>query len=271
MQAANPTPYPDLNEVLRQLVASIQAILADNFVAACLQGSFAVGGFDIHSDVDFIVAIDQELPDDQVQALQAMHGRLFDLEIPWAQHLEGSYFPTETLRRYDLVGSDLWYLDHGANRLIRASHCNTVVVRWTVREFGVPLAGPSPATLVEPIPVTVLRREILAAMNDWGREILAEPERYSNRFYQGYLVLNYSRMLHDLINGQTGSKRAGAAWAKKTLDPAWTGLIDRAWGGRPDPARSVRTPADPSEYERTLAFVQYVMDESMKYAAALEM
>ncbi len=44
-----PTPYPELNAVLQELVQSVQAVLRDNFVAACLQGSFAVGDFDRHS------------------------------------------------------------------------------------------------------------------------------------------------------------------------------------------------------------------------------
>lgn len=37
------TPYPDLNIVLEEFVSSVQTILADNFVAAYLQGSFAIG------------------------------------------------------------------------------------------------------------------------------------------------------------------------------------------------------------------------------------
>jgi len=46
-----PTPYPELDAVLQELAESVQAVLRDNFVAICLQGSFAVGGFDRHSDV----------------------------------------------------------------------------------------------------------------------------------------------------------------------------------------------------------------------------
>jgi predicted nucleotidyltransferase len=56
-----PTPYPELNAVLQELVESVQAALGNSFVAACLQGSFALGDFDRHSDVDFIVAIEEEL------------------------------------------------------------------------------------------------------------------------------------------------------------------------------------------------------------------
>ena len=53
---ARPTPYPELNSVLEDLVASVKATLGEAFVGAYLQGSFAVGDFDRHSDVDFIIS-----------------------------------------------------------------------------------------------------------------------------------------------------------------------------------------------------------------------
>ena len=265
----HPTPYPELNGVLRQLVEGIHAILKDNFTGAYLQGSFAVGDFDLHSDVDFIVATEQALSHDQVPALQDLHERIYSLECPWAQHLEGSYFPKELLRQHLSTGQELWYLDHGARSLIRSDHCDTIVVRWTVREHGVVLAGPDPALLIDPIPVTLLRRDVLTTINDWGKQILADPGQYNNRFYQGFITLNFCRMLHDLCSGDTGSKLAGTEWAKQSLDPSWAGLIDRAWSTRPDPSSSVRQPADPRDYRRTLAFVQYIMDTSRSYAESL--
>ena len=266
---ALPTPYPELNAVLRELAAGIQAILGDTFVAACLQGSFAVGDFDRHSDVDFVIAVEHELSDAQVQALQAVHERVYRLDCGWAQHLEGSYFPREILRHCDQRGKPLWYLEHGSQSLVRSDHCNTVVVRWTVREHGIALAGPSPATLVDPIPVETLRQEIRATIRDWGQQILDAPERFNNRFYQTFIVLSYCRMSHDLHTGSTGSKRAGAEWAKASLDPSWAGLIDRAWDGRPNPALSVRQPADPADFRSTLEFVKYIMGESVRVSVQM--
>lgn len=254
-----PTPYPELNEVLRELVASMQGILGETFVAACLQGSLAVGDFDQDSDVDIVIAITQELSNEQVQALQSMHERIYHLDCAWAQHLEGSYFPKDVLRNADQRGELLWYLDHGSRSLIQSTHCNTLVVRAVVREHGVALAGSDPATLVDPIPVDMLRQEIRAVMRDWWQSILTNPAQLNNRFYQTYAVLNYCRMLHDLATGTVGSKRAGAEWVKATLDPAWAGLIDRAWDGRPDPARSSRQPADPKDLQLTLAFIEYIL------------
>jgi predicted nucleotidyltransferase len=263
----SPTPYPELNQVLSHLVSRVQEILDDDFVGAYLQGSFAVGDFDRHSDVDFIVVMDGDLSRDQIDALQEVHDQIYRLDSAWAQHLEGSYFPRGILRRHSKRGTKLWYLDNGARSLIRSEHCNTIVVRWIVREMGVTLAGPLPNTLVDPISDDLLRAEIVETITNWGQEILDDPGPYDNRFYQSFIVLNYCRMLHDLHSGCVGSKREGADWAKATLDSCWSDLIDGAWAGRPDPARKVREPADPQDFGRTLEFVEYVMDESRQYMA----
>ena len=263
-----PTPYPELNEVLTQLVWRIQRILGDDFVGAYLQGSFAVGDFDRHSDVDFIVVVEDDLTPAQVDALQGMHDQVYALESEWAKHLEGSYFLREILRQPSERGRDLWYLGHGARSLIRSDHCNTILVRWVVREKGVRLAGPPPSTLVDPISEEALRAEIHETLTHWGQQILDDPAPYDNRFYQGFIVLNYCRMLHDLHRGYPGSKREGAEWAKTALDPSWGNLIDRAWDCRPDPARQVRQPPDPDDFERTLRFVARVMHLSQAHVSS---
>ena len=248
---------------------SVGQVLRDNFVGAYLQGSLAVGDFDEHSDVDFVIVVDRELSDTQIRDLQLMHKRIFNLEAEWARHLEGSYFPTAVLRDYTRSGSELWYLDNGASELVRSNHCNKVVVRWILREKGVTLSGPEPSALMEPIPVEVLRRAILASINDSGREILTNPEPYNNRFYQGFIVLQYHRKLHNLHTGVVGSKRSGAEWAKGNLDKSWAGLIDRAWDGRPNPAVSVRQPADKADFKRTLEFVREVMRLANEHATKM--
>jgi predicted nucleotidyltransferase len=257
-----PTPYSELNHVLSELISRMQVILASELVGAYLQGSFAVGDFDEHSDVDFIVAIEAELQPQHVEALQGMHEQVYQLASEWARHLEGSYFPLEILRQPPMRSSKLWYLDNGARQLIRSDHCNTLLVRRIVRDRGITLFGPPPSTLVDAISDEYLRAEIYETLTRWGREILSDPTPYRNRFYQGFIVLNYCRMLHDLYRGYPGSKRAGAEWAKLALEPSWSELIDRAWSTRPDPARSVRQPADPQAFERTLRFVEYIMQQA---------
>lgn len=254
--AVHPTPYPDLNGVLDELVSGMRESLGGELVGAYLQGSFAAGGFDRHSDVDFVVVTRGELDPGRVDALQEMHGRAFEFGSEWAKHLEGSYFPTDVIRSCERRGEDLWYLEHGDRSLTRSQHCNTAVVRWVVREHGVALTGPDAATLVDVVPAGLLRDEIRDTAIDWGREVLNEPERFNNRFYQSFIVLSYCRMLRDAEVGRIGSKREGAEWAKANLDHSWAGLIDRSWAGRPNPSVSIRQPADPADFEATLELVR---------------
>ena len=74
-------------------------------------------------------------------------------------------------------------------------------------------------------------------------------------------------MLHDLHNGFPGSKLAGAEWAKVHLDHSWEALIDRTWDGRHNPVVPIRQQADPTDFQATLEFVQYIT--MVDYAKAL--
>ena len=261
-----PTPYHDLNRVLQELVRSTRAILREDFIGAYLQGSFAVGDFDLHSDVDFIVVIQRDLTQAQVDALQEMHERIHDINSRWAKHLEGSYFPKDIILSSPRRGDKLWYIDNGARNLIRSDHCNTLLVRFVVREQGITLAGPPPETLIEPALPDALRSEIYKTMNKWEQKILKDPEIINNRFYQAFAVLNYCRMLHDLHRGQAGSKLAGAEWMiYNGLAGEWAGLIERSWARRSNPANWVGLPADPDDFEATLEFIRYIMDLSHKF------
>jgi hypothetical protein len=263
------TPFPELNTVLRELVHSVRLILYDDFVGAYLQGSFAIGDFDEHSDCDFVIVIDRELSSAQIQDLQSNHKRIFNMGPEWAKHLEGSYFPKTILRNIANCDHDLWYLDNGHSELVRSRHCNSVVVRWILREKGVVLCGPEPSKLIEPIPADVLRKAILSSVINSGQLILADPDQFNNRFYQTFIVLQYCRKLHDLHTGMVGSKRSGAEWAKRNMDRSWSDLIDAAWHGRPNPEVSVRQPADKADFQRTLEFVREVMRKASKLAISL--
>jgi predicted nucleotidyltransferase len=265
MNRINPTYYSDLNQALNELVTGIQSILANDFIGFYLQGSFATGGFDEHSDVDFLVIIEKEITPDQLEKLQVMHERIYKLPSYWAQRLEGSYFPKDIIKSIEHCGKNLWYLDNGSRQLTYYHHCNTVVVRWVTREKGIALAGPEAKTLIDEIDADTLRKDIYNTMHTWGQKILADPQRYNNHFYQTFIVLSYCRMLRDLIFGTNESKIAGAEWAKKNLDPSWIGLIDRTWAGRPVPEQSIRRPANPQDFADTMKFVEYVLQESIQY------
>ena len=251
-----PTPYPDLNALLEEFVNQARASLGGELIGLYLVGSFALGGFDHDSDVDFLCVTRDELTSVKQASIRAMHGRLYDLETPFAQHFEGSYISAERLRR-GADGSALFYLDNTARALIWSDHCNKLVVRWTLHQHGIALHGPAANTLLEPVDSEALRQETRQTLRSWLEEILAKPQLVDNRWYQAYAVVTRCRMLYTLREGVVASKPAAVRWALEHLDSSWAGLIERSWRDRPNPSLTSKLPADPEDARQTLEFVKY--------------
>ncbi len=194
-----------------------------------------------------------------------MHAGIYRLEAEWAKHLEGSYFPRDLLKSADPARKEIWYLDNTYDTLVLSDHDNTLVVRWVVREYGIPLAGKDPKELIDVVPASDLRREIFSTMQEWAEEIFSGQWKMDSKWAQPYAVLSYCRMLHSLHTGRIASKVAGAQWAKSTLDKRWAGLIQRAWEERPNPSWKVRQLADAGEVKNTIEFIHFALKAGQSY------
>jgi predicted nucleotidyltransferase len=269
------TPYPELDIVLTGHVNRIKEALEIDFIGAYLQGSLAIGDFDMTSDVDFIVVTRKDLSEDRVNLVQKVHNGTYGQNNRWVRRLEYSFFALKTIKtpsspyRRGVPDTSeerkLWYFDNGHQTISRSDHCNTLVTRWTIRERGKTVLGPDPKTLIDPIDPADLKREIKDTLIGWGSDVIEDPGPYENRFYQAYLVLNFARMLQDLNEGRVTSKLQGARWAKKTLDPKWRDLIDHCWQDRQDPNISVSQRSDPKIYAQSIDFVRYAVDQARSY------
>src|SRR5215203_3446098 len=119
---------------------------------------------------------------------------------------------------------DLWYFDNASKIIEKSGHDNTLVTRWTLREKGVTVLGPEPATFMQRIEPNELRREIRDDLINWGKETGLFSSTYFNRFHQAFFVLNSCRVLQGLHEGRVTSKLEGLGWAKDHLDPRWIRL-----------------------------------------------
>jgi hypothetical protein len=259
-----PTPYADLNVVLCDLVTRVRNVLGDNFIGAYLQGSFAVGDFDIYSDVDFLILLNQDIPDDQLPTLrpctrissnETVHGLNISKDlISRGRRLCGCR------RRYESFC--IWIMGAQNLSVLRMTILDdSLVVYWSLRERGITLLGPEPRSLVALVPADALRQEVFDTMHTWREQLLRNPDEMDNRFYQPFAVLSYCRMLHTLESGTVESKRAGAMWAKDALDSRWHQLIQGAWDARPgDPSLKVRQKADSSDLRSTWEFMEYAVE-----------
>jgi hypothetical protein len=286
---SGPTPYADLNAVLADLVAGARQALGDTFVGAYLQGSFALGDADAASDVDFMIATDGDVTADQLAALGVMHARLFAHPSPWARKLDGSYTPAQILRRIDgqprdvpgeprgddwrdpLIGGGpparvypLLYLNNGSSSLVRSEHDNTLVVRWTLREAGIALAGPPATDLIDPIDPAALRADVSRVLDLVIALALDEAEPIRQLWLQSFCVTFGCRALHSLHTDRITSKRAASAWAQAHLDARWRPLIEAAAVAYRALPLDVRIgPADPVAIVETRAFLKAVKSRAV--------
>ncbi len=253
-----PTPYPEINRLLDELLRSAQGLLGDEFTGMYLDGSLVNGDFDQDSDIDFVVVTENEISEDVFVALREMHARLSALDTIWAIQLEGSYISRRALRRYDSQHTLYPNIERGQGERLKLTQHGQPwdVHRWVLREKGLALAGPDPCTLIDPVQADQLRAAMAPALSGWAASLLADPSQITHRGYQSYIVLTLCRILYTLYTGTVGSKRTAAAWAGKTLGEEWRPLIEDAWDGRHNGG-----PLTQEAVEGTLRFIRFAQGE----------
>jgi hypothetical protein len=249
-----------LRDVLAALVEGARERLGANYVGAYLQGSLATGDFDSASDVDFLIVVEREPPDEVIERLLVLHRALYAHPSHWGRHLEGSYVPRAALAELPPPRRKLLYLDHGSTTFERSDHDHYLAVLWTLRERGLVLDGPDPKELVPTILPEALRAETRATMRAWAARISGEPGEMTKRWYQAFAVLSYSRMAETIRTGMVHSKRHGAAWTKMAMAPRWHRLVAAAEAERTQPLAELLEPAAENVLSETRAFIDYVLE-----------
>jgi predicted nucleotidyltransferase len=248
------TRFLELNAVLVELAERAMAILGDNFVGAYLQGSFAVGDADLASDCDFLIPVHGPIQPTQEGALRALHREFPARDDYWAKRLEGSYPDKEELRMLAGLGKEWLYIDNGLSEMEWSTHCNTEVVRWSLRECGVTIIGPDPKTFVDEVSADVLRAKMRQEMAHFLPNLNAWTGIDRNAWSQRYAVTTLCRIMQTFDTGRITSKRAALLWGRDHLDGAWSDLIQRAIDDR---KAQWDAPANPDDVKRTLAFLEF--------------
>jgi hypothetical protein len=249
----NPTPYSEVNAVLHSLLANVQAILGDQFVALYLYGSLSSGDFDpATSDIDFCVVTQGEVPAALIPALEAMHMNYATSEDYWAHKLEGAYIPQAALRRYTPGEPPRPTINEGKFYLA-GQGSDWIIQRHIMRESGVVLAGPEPRDLIDPVSPEEIRASVAGVLREWWEPLIQKPDWIDNPLYQSYAVLTMARALYTFEMGTVASKPKSAQWAQQTF-PHYADLIARAAAWKPG------MPFD--RLDETLDLIRYTVERS---------
>lgn len=253
-----PTAFPQVNELLQELLDGVVPILGEQFVGMYLFGSLVMGDFDEASDIDVAIVTRAPVTDEQFLALSKMHKRIAGGPSPFAVHMEVSYLTLDQLRRYDPKNALHPQLQRDPGEELGIQNHARVVERWVLRERGTPVYGPPVGDMIDPITQDDLRASAREILRDWMIPLLQSPQPFQTRGYQSYTVLSLARILYTLRFGQVVSKPFAAHWAQATLDSRWAPLIERALFGR----KHSQLPVDAEDAKQTLDLGRLVLAEA---------
>lgn len=255
-----PTPYAEVNELLARLLARQLDELGPRLVGLYLFGSLSWGDFDpATSDVDFLAVTRGRLDPALIERLRTMHDELAGSGLPWATKLEGSYISRRAVRRFDptnaihpTIGVD-WPFGLARHRE------HWIIERHIVRERGVTLFGPAPATLIDEVTPGDLRDAVRAILRAFWSHQLSGPDWLRPLDYQAFAILTMCRALYTIATGAVASKALAAAWAQDALPPPWPATVSRALATRGD--------STPGGMDDLLAFMRYAIDRGLATAS----
>jgi hypothetical protein len=152
------------------------------------------------------------------------------------------------------MGQKWLYIDNGLSEMEWSTHCNTEVVRWSLRECGVTIVGPDPKDLVEEVGADVLRAKMRAEAEDFLPNLRAWTDVDRNAWSQRYTVTTLCRILQTYEFGRITSKKAALLWGREHLGSQWADLIQRAIDDR---EAQWDASANPADVERSLMFLEF--------------
>lgn len=258
MRANSTADTVEATRIVKCLERGIREVLGDGLLGLYLDGSLALGGFDAASDVDFVAVTERPVDDAVFARLQSMHDRLAQMESPLAEQIEGVYATAEAVRTGATMPHRVPNIERGRGERLKWISLGGpwwLIHQAVLREHGVVLHGPKPATFIGPIPRDVLSGHMRAMLLDMQASFNSESPTPINRGYQSYMVLTLCRIAYTLHTGAIASKAAAAEWATGHWGERWRPLIEAATRDRHQPAGS----AAPANVDATRELLTWLL------------
>jgi predicted nucleotidyltransferase len=244
-EASAPSVSADGWRQIDDVVAALRDVLGDDVLSVCLYGSAVGGGLGPVSDLDLLAITRRSLTQAERRALvsrtvaasgdlsAARPKRPIELTlVPQDEVCPWRYPP-----RHDLQFGE-WF-DSGDRSMLQPRKDPDLAVLLThALQRGVPVFGPPPAELLDPVPHADLLRAAHAAVDDVLRDLDGDTRN---------VLLTLARVWYTVETGRIVSKDAAASWAAARLPPqhgdvvelagaAYRGNADDDWDARPGQA-----------------------------------
>lgn len=225
--------HPEEDPVTAQSAAVVRvldtALPPGTLMAVARYGSAAVGGLRPDSDLDLFGVLTRRLTDEERRAI--VTGLV---PISWRSERPAAWRPVElTLVVHDEVRPwrypprfDFQYGEWLRETLVAGDlapwppeNPDVALLVTLVRDAGVPLRGPAPRDLLDPVPRDDLVRAILDELPSLVADLASDTRN---------VLLTLARMWVTVATGRIMGKDAAAAWAGQRLPGAQRTILERA-------------------------------------------
>jgi predicted nucleotidyltransferase len=229
-------------------------MLGEGLIAVYLYGSLATGDFQYRvSDIDVLVALNEELTEKQFKSLNDIHHQLLDNFPSWKDRIEIAYIASDTLKNIKSGMRKVSIISPGEPFHTKPIGNDWVINAYLIRQTGVTLYGPEPKGTITEIGKPEFLEAVKQQIIEWKDWIQNTKNSVA---YQYYAVLTLCRCLYLLKKGEQASKLQAAEWAMQQL-PKWKELICQAASAYRNNFEHLDADPDAS-YEYVVKFVNEV-------------
>ena len=219
-------PVADQADAVLAVMGSV--LPPDTLLGVYLYGSAVAGGLGLDSDLDLFAVIDRRLTDAERRAildgLLPISGRQtrpptwrpVELTVVVGDEVRPWRYPPRLELQY---GEWLQEESRAGTLEPPAASPDLAILLTMVRASGQPLLGPSPQTLLEPIPVSDVKRAIVEEI----RPVLDDVETDTRN-----VLLTLARMWSTVATGEIRSKADAADWALARLPEERRSVLELA-------------------------------------------
>ena len=248
-EASAPSVSAEGWQQIDDVVAALRGVLGGDVLSVCLYGSAVRGGLQPRSDLDLLALTRRSLSEAERRTLveraieasgvgsQARPKRPIELTVatqdalrPWRWPPRRDLQYGEWLRRRFEAG-DL-------EPFTPQEDTDLATLLTMALQRGVPVFGPPPCELVDPVPHADLLRAVDSAVDDVLRDLEGDTRN---------VLLTLARVWLTVETGEIGSKHEAASWAAARLPAAERAMVELAgaayrgeaeddWGARPGKA-----------------------------------
>src|SRR5579885_3186614 len=212
MMRTEPTPYAEVNALLEQFLAGLQKVLGEKLIGLYLYGSLVTGDFDpLCSDIDLLAALAADIDEGEFAALEKLHQQVIQQYREWEGRIEIAYLSERGLKTFRTDNTAIGIMGPGEPFHIIEAGKGWLMNWYVVREKGITLSGPPPASIISPI----AKEEYLQGVREYARVWKERiPDDVRARPSQAYAILTLCRAAYALKKGEITSKKQAALWAQ---------------------------------------------------------